>query len=225
MRRILVGLPDSGIDPLFGDRIICAQGFELDRSGSIRIRPAGHDISGHGTILAHIITAAASRAALLNAQVFDATGPAAPAVVAAGIEWLVEQGADIVNMSFGLRGDRKGLRDACSSALKAGVLLVAAMPARGEPVYPAAYPGVIRVSGDARCAAGEFSCLDGGRVDFGASTGSIGHAPHQPGAGSSLAVAHVTGKLAEYLYGGGQPRQAVTYLRGQCVYFGREKRS
>ena len=225
MRQVLVGLLDSGIDLSLSDRLVCVKHFVLDEIGRVHSVSVGNNGGDHATVLANIIAGSAPQVGFLNAQVFDAKGPSSPAVVAAGLTWLVEQGAEIINMSFGLRADRKVLRDACSIALEAGVLLVAAMPAQGAAVYPANYPGVIRVTGDARCAAGEFSYLDDGRVDFGACLGPIGHVPHQRGLGSSLAVAHVTARLANYLASGGQPQSGVSYLRSQCSFFGREKRT
>ena len=225
MTPVRVGLPDSGIDPSLQESIEEQQRFVLDGDGAVTMRPHRGDASGHGTALARIIAATAPRACILSAEVFDAQVPAAPTVVAAGLAWLVERGAVIVNMSFGLLADRKVLRAACSEALQAGVVLVAAAPASGATVYPAAYAGVVRVTGDARCAAGELSLLDDGRVDFGACPGPMGHIPHQTGAGSSLAAAHVTGQLADYLDGGGDTRSATSWLRGRCKYVGRERRT
>lgn len=54
----------------------------------------------------------------------------------------------------------------------AGVLLCASSPARGGPVYPANYPGVIRVTGDARCAPGQWSWLGSRQADFGGYVGT-----------------------------------------------------
>lgn len=224
MKRILVGLPDTGIKPEQVDVPNHQQRFELDASGAVVMQTARGDNCGHGTTLARIITATAPCAGILSAEVFDAAGTAAPAVIAAGLEWLAEQGAVIVNMSFGLHADREVLRAACITALQADVLLVAAVPARGDAVYPAAYPGVIRVTGDARCRAGEFSLLEESRVDFGACPGLMEHTPHQPGAGSSLAVAHVTGELAAHLCSGGSVHYAKSWLRDKCKYSGREIR-
>jgi hypothetical protein len=224
MKQILVGLPDTGVNRDQARFLSHQQRFELDASGAVVMQMARGDSCGHGTTLARIITATAPCAGILSAEVFDTAGPAAPAVIAAGLEWLVEQGAVIVNMSFGLRADREVLRAACTTASRADVLLVAAVPARGDAVYPAAYPGVLRVTGDARCRAGEFSRLEESRVDFGACPGLMEHTPHQPGSGSSLAAAHVTGELAAHLCSGGSVQSAKSWLRDKCKYIGREIR-
>ena len=55
---------------------------------------------------------------------------------------------------------------ACAALLGQGAVLVAAHPARGAPCFPAAYPGVIAATGDARCGWQELSQL--GPALFGA---------------------------------------------------------
>jgi subtilisin family serine protease len=180
---------------------------------------------GHGTAVACTILQRAPGSLLFSAQVFRSGRPGTPGIVAAGLEWLVESGARIVNMSFGLRHDRQVLRDACSKALSRGVLLVASVPARGPVVYPAAYPGVFRVTGDARCAPGDLSWLGSGGADFGACVGGSGHRPHAAGAGASLAAAHLSGELARALPAFEGNDEVLVRLRERCRYVGREQRS
>lgn len=177
----------------------------------------------HGTAVARTILDREPGVVLLSAQVFRHGRPGIPAVVAAGLDWLVDSGARIVNMSFGLLHDRKALRAACGTALDRGVLLVASAPARGPVVYPAAYPGVIRVTGDARCAPGELSWLGNVRADFGGCVGGPGHRPHDAGAGASLAAAHFSGELARVLSKTASSREALTILRRSCSYIGGER--
>lgn len=198
--------------------------FQTTESGGVCPCPLNHDNLEHGTAVAGAILARAPDAELHGAQVFRQGRPAAASVVAAGMLWLLERGIDIVNMSFGLRHDREVLRAACEQALGRGVLLVASTPARGGPVYPAAYSGVIRVTGDARCAPGELSWLGGEHADFGACVGGPDHRPHQPGFGSSLAAAHCCGELARLLTAGVGRDEAVATLRRNCRYHGREHR-
>ena len=126
---------------------------------------------------------------------FGAGDRTTPEAVAAGLDWLRAEKARIVNLSFGLREDRAALRGAIEAALAADMDLLAATPARGARVFPAGYPGVIRVTGDARCAVGEISALGGRPADFGACPrGLEGEA-----GGASFAVGHVSGLLAARL--------------------------
>lgn len=196
--RLLVGLPDSGLEPGLAGYAVASRGFGADANGAALHRPVATDSWGHGSAVARTVLAHSPAIRLLNAQVFDAHGVTTPAVVAAALDWLLEQGAGLINMSFGLRADRAVLRAACERALAAGVILVAAAPARGAAVYPASYPGVIRVTGDARCQAGEISHLDSVQADFGACPRAAGGAYSGP-SGASLAVAQVCGRLAAML--------------------------
>ncbi len=128
---------------------------------------------GHGSSVARTILAAAPSASIVNAQVFHDAIAAPPAAIAAALGWVVERGARVVNLSFGVRQDREVLRLACAAARAAGAILLAAAPARGSRVFPASYPGVIRVSGDARCAPDEVSRLASAQADFGACPATI----------------------------------------------------
>lgn len=223
--EVLLGLPDSGINSSLSKHILDEQGFGLDDKGDILRLPVNDNNAKHGTALANIILATANNTRLLNAQVFHHRKPSSPVAIAASLLWLLKSEAQIINMSFGLRNDRTVLRQACLSAQAQGVILVAATPAQGDIVYPAAYPGIIRVTGDARCAPGEMALLNDERIDFGACPGPIDHVPHQAGGGASLAVAHVSGALANFLLNGGSPDEAIAYLRTQCTYSGREQRA
>jgi hypothetical protein len=155
---------------------------------------------------------------LIDAQVFAERQRTTPDAVAAGLDWLRAEGAKVVNMSLGLRHDRAALRDAVARAVAAGVVLVAAAPARGSTVYPGGYPGVIRVSGDARCAPGEISALGGVPADYGA-------CPHDAAGrhgGASFATAHLTGLLVRHL--DAIDRNPRALLDRLARFHGRERR-
>lgn len=197
---VLVGLIDSGL------------GAAAEEDGA----------KGHGEALAGIILRHAPGARLADAQIFDGTGPATAAAAAAALHRLIPQGVSIVNMSFGLREDRRALRDACSRALGEGILLVAASPARGALVFPSAYEGVLRISGDARCASGEISHLATRQAEFGACPRGPDDNPAIGGA--SFATAHITGILAAFLVAGGTPASARGHLMAIAKFHGPERR-
>ncbi|MDH3593923.1 MAG: S8 family serine peptidase [Rhodospirillales bacterium] len=224
---VLVGLLDSGVAPDLAPAVEDARSFTLGEAGRVTAGPVEPDRLGHGSTLAWIIAGAAPEARLLDAQVFLASHATSPAVVAAGLDWLAGRGARIVNMSFGLRHDREVLRRACDSAREAGVILLASAPARGAMVYPAGYQGVVKVSGDARCAPGEISTLGGAQADFGAHPRPLAGAPGagQSG-GASFAVAHLCGHLAGYLAerpGAGRD-EMLEHLAAVARYHGPERR-
>lgn len=210
MRAVKVGLLDTALAPRFS---VCTVESFVDEIQA----------TTHGDALAEILLASAPQIELLSAVIFDGRAPATADTVADGMNWLVEQGAQLINLSFGLREDRKALREACASAVDQGVLLIASAPAQGASVFPSAYPDVLRITGDARCAPGEFSALDNGQADFGACVGGPRHRPGQPGGGASWAAAHATAALAEWLAVGGEgdPREQLFSL---CRYHGAERR-
>lgn len=180
----MIGLIDSGVDA--GAVAVAAQR-----------RFAGEGWLEHGTVLAAIIARLAPAVPLLSAQVFDDRAVASASAVAEALDWLVDQGARLVNMSLGLTADRAVLAQACARAVAGGVVLVASVPAIGPLVWPAAYAGVVRVTGDARCRDDELAWLDDGRVHFGACPCPEGRPEGQPRvAGASVAAARVTGLLA-----------------------------
>jgi subtilisin family serine protease len=206
---ITVGLLDSDVAAALGTPVRASRAF---------VDGLGPDPHCHGTAVARIILQHAPGAALLDARVFAERQRTTPEAVAVGLHWLHEEGARIVNMSFGLRHDRAVLRGAVAAARAAGMILVASVPARGGPVYPGSYPGVIRVSGDARCAPGEISALGGAPADYGACPQDM-EGRH---GGASFAAAHLTGLLACHLSQiDREPRALLDQL---ARYHGRERR-
>lgn len=208
---VRIGLIDSGIGP---DMPVAAT-IRMTRDGTFDA--ALPDVSGHGSDMAEIVRNLSPRGDFLLAQVFDEALVTTPSRIAAGLDWCLGRGAQIVLMALGLSRDDEALRRACTAAAGAGVDLVASAPPRGEPVFPAGYPDVIAVCGDIRCAPGEISALSGAPADFGAA--------HVFGArrGASCAAAAVAGVVAAWRSDGGTG-DARAYLDSIARYRGRERR-
>ena len=223
MAAVRVGVVDSG--PGRGEiaRVADSAAFMLDGAG-IRIAPANEDVLGHGARVAEIILHCAPTAELLVAQVFQERLATTAVQVAAAIDWLAENGARVINLSLGLREPRRVLEAACRRALEVGVVLCAASPAHGAPVFPSAYAGVLRATGDARCSRLEISALGTANADFGAHVRPM-HGT-LAGAGASMACAHVAGHVARYLGEGGraEPDEVRAWLTRQARYHGPERR-
>lgn len=220
---VKVAIVDSGI----GSRLDAAVGARvalcLAGDGTVRCAASGAtDSLGHGSAVASLVLARAPGAVLLSAQVFYAAQPSAARVIAAAVDWCVAGGARVINLSLGLRDDRRALRDSCEAATARGVLLVASHPARGGVAYPAAYPGVLAVNGDIRCGEGEHSCIEQARL-LGASP-----LPPQgfPGGGASYATARIAGRAGAFF--DAHPTATAADFRSDLLatarFHGRERR-
>ena len=220
--ELRVGLIDSGVTGIAARRVAASRGFRSGPEGHCLESAAVDDRLGHGTALAGILLGASPACVLLNAQVFTDKLSCSAQQVAAALAWLVDEGVQLVNMSFGLREYRTSLRAACDRALEAGVVLVAAAPARGGPVIPAGFPGVIRATGDARCSESQISCLATAQADFGGHVRAAGHGV----AGASVGCANVSARAIQHLantpgVSAGRLRQ---WLVTQASYQGPERR-
>ncbi|MGI9333735.1 MAG: subtilisin-like serine protease QhpE [Gammaproteobacteria bacterium] len=225
-RPISIGLLDSGPDVRANEYVKVASAFVVDAVGEVVRTHAVDDPTGHGTAMARIIARHVPESHLLVAQVFSRSGAGSAAAIAAGLDWLVDEGVAAVNMSFGLRRDRSVLEAACRRALDAGVVLVASAPARGAGVYPASYPAVISATGDARCGAREISHLAGAEAEFGACPRfEAGRERATPIAGASCGAAHLSGEIACFLQAGGDPDGVREHLRSIAQYHGLERRA
>lgn len=192
---VKVAIIDSGIGPGLDTDVGALVVMRLAEDGQVQCSAGDRtDFLGHGTAVARLVLARAPSCSLLSAQVFDAGRPTAARVIAAAVDWCVAEGARVINLSLGLREDRRELRDICLAAISRGVLLVASHPARGGVAYPAAYPGVLAVTGDIRCGEGDCSSIEHDRL-FGASA-----MPPDgfPGGGASYAAARMAGLAAAF---------------------------
>jgi len=217
--ELLVGVIDSGHSEEQAASVISGQRFRLADDGLERL-PLSVDRLGHGSVVCEAILSQAPDTRLCVAQVFDERGVTSPLQIAAALHWLGEQGVRVINLSLGVRQDRPILREAVTELVEAGVLVCASSPARGEPVFPASYPGVIRVTGDARCGEGEWSWLDSPQADFGAAVKVGGRS------GASLGCAAFSGHLAALLVE--RPElsnvQLVELMRERAVFRGIERK-
>lgn len=197
--RWRVAVLDSGL----ADPSIVASCRFVDTVQEVLKAPVTRDVLGHGTEVSRVIRTARQSFDLINGQVLDEHGVTTPAALAEAIGWALDEGADLIHMSLGLRADRPVLAMAVDRAVKSGCIVVASSPARGECTFPARYPNVIRATGDGRCQRDEISALhSSSAADFG---GCPLHMPRTNPAdndslrfrGASLGAAHLTRFLIE----------------------------
>ena len=205
--------------PGHGSSVVDAAAFAA-HDGGVECRETVADPTGHGSRIARLLVSG-RRLELLLGQVFTTRGPTSGAAVAAAIDWAVERGAGLIHLSLGLGSDRAVLKQAVQRAIAAGCILVGANPVRGAPAYPAAYPGVIRATGDARCAPHELSSL--GPWFFGGCPRLEERTDDGARGGASIGAAWVTHAI---LQEGPLPAPAIVEaLTARAKYLGPERRT
>lgn len=138
------------------------------------------DNYGHGTHVAGIVAATANNTmgvagvcpgcTILDGKVLNDSGVGSSSALANGINWAVSNGAEVINMSLGVRASRT-LETAVNNAWSKGVVLVAAAGNGGgqTKIYPGAYPNVIAVAAtDNSDAKASFSTYGASWVDVAA---------------------------------------------------------
>ncbi len=216
LNAVRVGLIDGGVGGPTAAAVVAARSF-------IGAEVAGVPASSHGSQVGHCVLQHCASADLFVAQVFCEGREATVDAVVAGLAWLVEQGAQVVNMSFGMSQASPRLSRACRAAAASGVVLVASAPARGGLAFPAAFGECIAVSGDARCAPGEVSWLASAGAEFGTHPFLDPDDPRR-GGGASIATARMTGLLAAELLAGADAGKLRSTLAERASYFGPERR-
>ncbi len=102
---------------------------------------------GHGTMVAGLVHLAAPGARIMPLKAFRSDGSSNLSDIVRAIYFAVDNGANVINMSFGTEVASPALQAAVSYALSNGVICVASSGNDGEQemVYPAGFDGVIGV--------------------------------------------------------------------------------
>ncbi|MFI6323967.1 S8 family peptidase [Nonomuraea sp. NPDC050556] len=180
---VKVGIVDSGIDKehedLAANVIGCARSTGLFNDGIVE--GSCKDGLGHGTHVAGLIAARAGNgkggagvafnARIIMCKAFDNNGDSNVADVSDCIVWTWQQGAKVINMSFGFAADSATLHQAIRNAWQLGLVQGATLIAsagnvtqaqRGTEFFPAAYDEVAAVS--ATNALDQLATFDSGAV-------------------------------------------------------------
>jgi hypothetical protein len=166
---VRVAILDTGINEAHPDltsRVVARQDFTSSASGTT-------DVNGHGTHVAGIASALTNNSLgvagvgfdtrLLNAKVMDDTGAGPMSAAIQGIRWATQNGAHVINMSFGSSSQDDcvpsfwenltdsgvaDLQDAIDEAWAANVVLVAAAGNNASSLqqWPASCSNVLSVA-------------------------------------------------------------------------------
>ena len=170
---IKIGVIDSGIDYSSNIKVDASENFVTSYTEK---NPIFGDLSGHGTAVAGILASDSSRnedsyqfdnkylkqlttekvsginpyVKLYSAEVLDESNKTTVDQLVNGINWAVEKGVKILNISCGLEKDSAKLHNAIKNASAKGILIVAAAGDGKTVQYPAKYEEVMAV-GSVKC--------------------------------------------------------------------------
>jgi subtilisin family serine protease len=201
-KEVLVALIDSNVDDQHPEFL----GSVAAKSGWIESPPHPHGTGMAGAIGAHDrLVGIAPGARLLG---FTAFGPndrlGSTIQIIKGLDWAAARGARVINLSFGVAGERDPLMEiTLKSLIQRGIVVVAAAGNAGPdspPTYPGAYPSVIAVTATDRDDA-TYSGASRGRHIAVAAPGVDVMVPapgggYQLTTGTSVAAAHISGVVA-----------------------------
>ena len=142
---VKIAVIDTGIDlnhPLFTGRLAPSAEWKDFVSNDSTPQEVAGTFYGHGTGIAGLIVQTAPRATILPIRVLGPDGVGDVANIILAIDWAVQKGANVINLSLGTNVDVASLKQAVTYAAQAGVYVVAAAGNEGSTsglLYPAAY--------------------------------------------------------------------------------------
>jgi subtilisin family serine protease len=200
-RGIRIAVIDSGIHPNHPhigsvEGVIAFDDAGLEHADVI-------DRLGHGTAVAAAIHEKVPDASLIAVKIFNRNLVTTSAALVAAIQWSIDAGVDLVNLSLGSTNqDRRSmLQELIADAADHRVRIVAAAPTADQNWLPGGLAGAVAVELDWNCPRDEcrlVNQLDGGMRAWasGYPRPIPGVPPEQNLKGQSFAVANATGLLA-----------------------------
>jgi subtilisin len=203
---VTVAIIDSGVErdhPAVGGKLVRSVRVELaadpDDDPVVVEDPEALDVVGHGTACAGIIHAIAPGADLISVRVLGPDNRGKGMVFAAGLDWAIEQGATVVNLSLSSKSDALfGLfHDLADRAYFANVLLVCAANNVPGNSYPSLFASVVSVAAHDLADPGAWFYNPDPPVEFGAYGLNVDVAWRGGGrmvvTGNSFAAPHIAG--------------------------------
>ena len=149
---VTVAIVDSGVEighPAVGERVVERLRVELDRD-TVRVvaDPDAGDPVGHGTACAGIVAAIAPAAELVSIRVLGPDNRGKGTAVAAAVDWAIEHGIAVVNLSLSSRSEAMfaAFHELADRAYFANTLLVCAANNVPGPSYPSLFAAVLSVA-------------------------------------------------------------------------------
>jgi subtilisin family serine protease len=146
-----VAIVDSGVEaghPAIGGRLVDSVRVEIGGDDVEILPDDGSDVVGHGTAAAGIIHSIAPGAELLSVRVLGPDNRAKGLAFLAALEWAIDSGASVVNLSLSSKSDAlyADFHALADRAYFSNVLLVSAANNVPGPSYPSLFAAVVSVA-------------------------------------------------------------------------------
>jgi len=203
---VRVGIIDSGLEvdhPALRGRVVQSVAVEMVDGEPTLVEndPAG-DLFGHGTACGGIILGLAPEVALVSIRVLGADLRGKGSAFVAGLEWAVEQGLRVCNLSLSSKSDAlyPVFHELVDEAYFRGICLVSAANNVPAPSYPSLFSSVFSVAAHAEPDPERFYYNPNPPVEFGAWGVDVPIAWRNGGStvatGNSFAAPHIAGLVA-----------------------------
>lgn len=153
---ITIAIIDTGLDPestFWADRKISPKSYDFVNASDQMSEVTNGGAAGHGTMVVSLLDdLLPENAEIMILRVFDNNGSAARSTVLNALNYALENGADIINMSLGWEGADSTftfLNGVLDKAYQQGVPVICASGNRGvnaDTCYPASYEKTISVA-------------------------------------------------------------------------------
>jgi thermitase len=143
-RGVKVAVIDTGLDlahPAFVGKLAPSTEWKDFIDGGTPQEVSGGKGYGHGTAVAGVILQVAPNATILPIRVLEADGTGDLDKVVMAVDWAIQKGAKIINMSLGTDTDLKAFGDIVAVARDRGISVIASSGNNGSKgiEYPAKY--------------------------------------------------------------------------------------
>jgi subtilisin len=205
---IRVGIVDSGLEvshPRLNGRVVQSVAVELVDGEPNVVPDNGADMYGHATACGGIILGMAPEVELVSIRVLGADLRGKGTAFAAGLEWAIENGVDVLNLSLSSKSEAmfSVFHDLVDQAYFRGIPLISAANNVPAASYPSLFSAVLSVAAHGEADPWRLYYNTSPPVEFGAWGVDVPIAWKDGGStvatGNSFAAPHVTGMVARIL--------------------------
>jgi subtilisin len=202
---VRVGIIDSGLEndhPSLNGRVVENVTVEIGDDGPTVVPDGTADMFGHGTACGGIILSLAPEVELVSIRVLGADLRGKGTAFAAGLEWAIEQGLDVCNLSLSSKSEAlyPVFHDLADRAYFQSTALVSAANNVPAPSYPSLFSSVFSVAAHGEPDPWRVYYNPAPPVEFGAWGVDVPIAWKDGGStvatGNSFAAPHIAGLVA-----------------------------